>query len=738
VSAILAADVLSFLGFGGALLLLARGTRADLPRECRILLGVGLGIYTFVGFSNLLQSSGLTEALDLYEDYAELLFIPFFAYFIYSYGAAQETAKRKATEAALRASQAQYRTLVDNIDLGISLIDSSYRVVMANAAQARLLGRTPSPYTGKNCFRSFAERDDACPHCPGKRAMETGAPYTQELDTLRDDGTALTVRIHAFPVPPAQGEPAGFIEVVEDVTERTRAERVLKETEDRLRRIVEVAFEGIAVSEKGRFVEVNEGFASTFGFRPGELVGTEILDRVAPEYRQDVQEKILAGYDRPYEAVCLRRDGTAFPVEVCGRSTTYQGRPARVTALRDLTERKHAEEERKRFERQMQESQKLESLGVLAGGLAHDFNNILMGLMGNADLALLRLPAESPVRDHLNRIMASAERAAELTRQMLAYAGKGQYLAGPIDLSSLVRDLAQLLAAAVSKKAKLRLETGEKLPVILGDTAQLGQILINLVTNASEALGEGRGSITVATGEVEADRGYLARAHLGEGLEPGRYAYLEVTDTGCGMNTETQGRLFDPFFSTKFAGRGLGLAAVLGITRAHRGAIQVKSEPDRGTSVRILFPPAEPTATREKEARYLVSTPTGQAAAVLVVDDEPAVREVARAALEAAGYQVLTAADGREGAEIFRTRAREIGAIVLDATMPRLSGAEALQEIRGVRPGVPVLLSSGYREEDARERFGQAGIQGFLQKPYRTAELLEKVGNLLTQPRSGS
>jgi PAS domain S-box-containing protein len=735
VNPIFPADVVSFLGFGGALVLIARGVRPDLPRECRLLLGVGLGIYTFVGFSNVLQSASATEALDVYEDYAELLFIPFFAYFVYSYGAAQETVRREATEAALRASQAQYRTLVDNVDLGISLIDSSYRVVMANAVQIRLLGRTKGSLAGKECFRSFERRDGVCPHCPGRRAMETGTPQTEVIDHRKEDGSPLTVRVQAFPIPVPGGGAAGFIEVTEDVTERTRAERALQEAEDRLRQIVEVAFEGLAVSEQGRFVEVNEGFASAFGCRPAELVGSEILERVAPECREDVAEKIRAGHDRPYESCCLRRDGTPFPVEVCGRATTYQGRPARVTALRDLTERKNAEKARRRLERQLQETQKLESLGVLAGGIAHDFNNILMGLMGNADLALLRLPPESPVRENVQRVLALAERAAELTRQMLAYSGKGQYLLCAVDLSDLVRDCAQLLAASVSKKADLRLETADHGPRILADASQLRQVVMNLVTNASEALGEGQGTITVTTGEAQADRSYLARARLGEGLEPGSYAFLEVTDTGCGMDEETRSHLFDPFYSTKFTGRGLGLAAVLGITRAHHGAILVTSQPGRGTAVRVLFPPGKPATAGEERTRA-ASLPRGEAAAVLVVDDESEVREVGRIALETAGYRVLTAVDGQDAVDVFRAHQADIGAIILDATMPRLSGAEALQEIRVLRPDVPVLLSSGYREADARERFGGVGIQGFLQKPYRTSVLVEKVGAVLAPSRS--
>ncbi|MBE0618878.1 MAG: PAS domain S-box protein, partial [Proteobacteria bacterium] len=584
------ADVLSAAGFLGALALVPRVPRRVLPKECRVLLGVCLGIYGFVGVSNLCQSVGLTEALDVYEDYAELLFIPFFAYFVYAYGTAAEIGRRRATEAALRQSEERYRALVDNVDMGISLIDASFRVVMANPAQRRLFRGAAERPDEQFCFRTFGKRQEVCPVCPGRRAMETQQPQTEVVEHRREDGTPLTVRIHAFPTPGADGSPGGFIEVVEDVTEQRRAEQALREAEDRLHQVVDAAFEGIAVSEAGRFVEVNDGFASAFGFTPAELLGTEVLDRVAPEARPDVAEKLRSGYDRPYESLCMRRDGSRFPVEVCGKGITYQGRPARVTALRDLTQRKRAEEERRRLEDQMQQAQKLESLGVLAGGIAHDFNNLLMGIMGNADLTLLRLEREAPERAYVERIVASAQRAAGLTRQMLEYAGQSRFQIAPLDLPSVLQDMRPLLAAAVSKKAELQLQVPAELPSVSGDASQLRQVVMNLVTNASEALGTKPGIVAVSAGVMDADATYLAGTHLSAALSPGPYAYVEVSDSGCGMTQETLDRLFDPFFSTKFLGRGLGLAAVLGIVRAHGGAIRVWSEPGRGTTVRILLP----------------------------------------------------------------------------------------------------------------------------------------------------
>lgn len=594
--ALAATDVVSALGFLGALILLWRVPTHVLPRECKVLLGVGLAIYAFVGVSNVAETTGLTHRFDVYEDYAELLFIPFFVYFIYAYGTAQEMGRRQATEAALRESEARYRSLVDHIDLGILLIDDSRRVLMANEAAGRLLGPSPQELIGELCCKVLAGRDTVCSDCPGTTVLATGLPQTGIVCHPRPGGAALELRVQAFPLGGNGGRVSGFIEVLEDVTEQRRRERLAEEADDRLRQIVELAFEGICVTEDGRFVEVNEGFAATFGFRPAELVGTAVLDRVAPECREDVAQKIREGYERPYEAVCLRRDGTHIPVEVCGKSAIYRGRPARVTALRDLTGRKQIEDERRRVEQQLQQTQKLESLGVLAGGIAHDFNNLLMGILGNADLALMRLPTGSPERTQVERIVTAAERASELTRQMLSYAGQGPFLPGPLDLGGLLRGMAPLLQAAVGRKARIRIATDPDLPAIQGDESHLRQVVLNLVTNAAEALGDEGGEVSISAGAVEADEAYLSGTCLHEALPPGPYAWFEVADTGCGMDEETRNRLFDPFFSTKFLGRGLGLPACLGIVRAHRGAIRLESEPGRGTTVRVLLPLPPPAA----------------------------------------------------------------------------------------------------------------------------------------------
>jgi nitrogen-specific signal transduction histidine kinase/CheY-like chemotaxis protein len=393
-------------------------------------------------------------------------------------------------------------------------------------------------------------------------------------------------------------------------------------------------------------------------------------------------------------------------------------------------ERQRAERQRQELEAQVLHSQKLESLGVMAGGIAHDFNNLLTGILGNVGLAQMQHEGDGPVRERLDQVERAALRATELTNQMLAYSGRGRSRVEVLDLEAVVRDMVHLLETVLSKKAVLRFELGDDRPILRGDPAQVRQIVMNLLTNASESLGSEAGTITVRTGRIEAGADELAQGYLQEGLAPGPYVMLEVADDGCGMDRETVERIFDPFFTTKFAGRGLGLAAALGIVRAHGGTIRVESEPGAGTCFRVLFPgDAEGEAPQERDEAP--ETSGTQGGTILVVDDEPLVRETAGVILEQAGYRVLLARDGREGIEMFRDRAEEIDAVVLDLSMPEMSGEEVFREVRSLRPDALVLLSSGYSEEEAVTRLAGEGLAGFIAKPFRASSLLSSVREVL-------
>ena len=389
--------------------------------------------------------------------------------------------------------------------------------------------------------------------------------------------------------------------------------------------------------------------------------------------------------------------------------------------------------EHRRSEAQMQHTQKLESLGVLAGGIAHDFNNLLTAILGNLDLAMADLSPVAPGRPYLLEVEKAARRAADLCRQMLAYAGKGQFIVQRIDLSHLVQEMVYMLEVSASKKAALRYDLAPDLTLVEADAAQMRQVIMNLVVNASEAIGDRPGVVAIATGVMHADRDWLADCLLGEGCAPGLYVFLEVSDTGCGMDAATRRRVFEPFFTTKFSGRGLGLAAVLGIVRSHHGAIRVASESGRGTSFRVLLPGVAGThltaGVDDDDAPVWRGSGT-----VLVVDDEEPVRSLARHMLDRMGFRVLLANDGREGLQVFRdveAAGERIACVLLDLTMPRMDGEEAYRALREVRADVKVVLVSGYAEEELAERFAGRGLAGIMQKPYRLATLQRKLASIL-------
>lgn len=491
----------------------------------------------------------------------------------------------------------------------------------------------------------------------------------------------------------------------------------------------------------GTIVEANEKAIALYGYPREELIGLNFIDTVPPEGWVDYEERrrtILHEGSIVRETVHMQKDGTRIPVEVSSALVDEGGSPHLQAIVRDIADRKKVEEERLEFERRLQQSQRLESLGVMAGGIAHDFNNILMAVLGHADLALSDLPASSPGRENLKEIVQASRKAAELCRQMLAYSGHGQSELTPLDLGTLVSDMVQLLRTAIPKKILFNLNLEKNLPRVEGDTGQLTQVVMNLVINAAEAIGERSGVITVSTGAMECTEEYLADTYLDERLAPGLYVTLEVSDTGRGMDAKTRGSLFEPFFTTKFTGRGLGLSAVLGIVRAHRGAIKVYSEVDRGTTFKLALPAlgndgATGSASAVKPGEQWQGSGT-----VLLVDDEETVRALGKRMLERIGFEVLTAIDGREALEVFRTHRGEIVLVLLDLTMPRMNGEEAFRELRRIDPAARVVMSSGYSENDISARLAGKGLVGFIQKPYTVDVLRGRLAAVLGRPPSDS
>ena len=483
----------------------------------------------------------------------------------------------------------------------------------------------------------------------------------------------------------------------------------------------------ITVDREGRIVYMNPVAEMRTGWRSGEALGRNLKDCYVT--RRESERIESEGH-----ATCtlLSRNGDPQTIEE-GWSPIKGGNSAedgQVIVFRDVTERRN-------LERQVQQAQKLESLGVLAGGIAHDFNNILMAVLGHAELALEKISPLSPARVDLTDIGTAALHAADLCRQMLAYAGKSSFALERVGLRELVEEMAHLLKTSISKKAILNLHLERGLPPVHADPSQIRQIVMNLVINASEAIGDRSGVITVSVGATRCDEEYLQKTELREDLAPGLYVHLEVTDTGGGMDAETRARIFEPFFSTKFAGRGLGLAAALGIVRAHKGALKVYSEPGKGTTFKILLPALTEgeDATPSSESSPLADW-WGRGS-ILLVDDEESLIALGARMLEHLGFTVLTAADGLQAVELYRERGKEIDLVLMDLTMPHMDGAEAFSELRRLNPDVRVVLASGYSHEDVASRFAGKGLDGVLQKPYTLAKLRESLAGMMPKRPDG-
>ena len=562
--------------------------------------------------------------------------------------------------------------------------------------------------------------------------QENTAAYQHQPYRLRTaSGEYIWVTDNTTVVRDDKGTIRHFTGYIIDITGQKHAEEALNRSETLFRAIIEQSGEGIGLANsEGDYILVNPKFCEMSGYTEEELLKMNVRDLIVPGTELVLFPRALRGQAGSREFPLLRKDGSTLYVEVAGYPITLGGDRLVLGIVRDIEERIQAEKERLQLEAQIQQAQKLESLGVLAGGIAHDFNNLLTGILGNAGLAALEISQTSPAVASIKNIETTAVRAAELCRQLLAYSGKGRFVLQAVNVNELVEEMTHLLNASISKKVIIKYNFAKNLAAIEVDTGQLRQIIMNLIINASDAIEENSGVITITTGMMECDKDYLKSTILDDQLASGTYVYIEIADTGTGMSSETIEKIFDPFYTTKFTGRGLGLAAVLGILRSHKGAIKVYSEPGKGSTFKVLFPVsgknAEPLPSITSELDDWKGSGT-----VLVVDDEQMIRNVAQNTLTSAGFSVITAANGREAIALFRQHAEQITLVLLDMTMPHLNGEETYRELRRIRRDVRVILSSGYNEQETTSKFVGKGLAGFLQKPYRPQDLLLKVKALI-------
>ena len=642
---------------------------------------------------------------------------------------------RLRTEEALRASEERYRGVVEHSADLVWRVDMDDRITYVSSIALSMLGYAPAELIGEPVSRVLTEestqRGVARLQQPKNGELGTEA-LVHELTYRRKDGSEFIGELRSAPITDAADKTVGIQGITRDITERKRAEQALRESEERFRSLSDSAPVGIwHTDNEGRVLYTNKRWQEITGLTLAESLGPGWSDALHPEDRERVFElwnrcvSEEEGWSGEFRFIATSGDvrwvhTSTAPV----RSETGQV-IGHVGSNEDITDRKRAEEERERLEEQLRQAQKMEAVGQLAGGIAHDFNNILTVIQGNAELLKMDLPAGGQQARFADEVIKGANRAADLTRQLLAFARKGKWQVTPVDIHDAIAQTVKMLTHSIDRRIEIHMELRASPSVVMGDPTQLQNALLNLGVNARDAMAGG-GVLTYATRNVtltEADCDELPYE-----LTPGDFLEIRVTDTGSGMDPQTRERIFEPFFTTKEVGKGtgLGLAGVYGCVKNHDGSISVASEPGRGATFTILLPLARAgtAATARTVGGDEPSPGTGH---VLIVDDEESVRGFVRAALQNLGYTVSSCCDGGEAVAHYRSHHQEIDLVILDLIMPKMSGQDTLRELKKINPHVRVLVSSGFSHTQATHQTLDEGVLGLLYKPFQVTELSRAV-----------
>ena len=655
----------------------------------------------------------------------------------------RDISQQKRTKKQLQESEDRYKSILES---QAEFVDRSLPggiLTYVNPAFARFTGIEAEALLGKSFYPFIHENDR-------EEAISKIESINRENPTVEIEWriALLNGDIHwthwsHTGIYDEQGTLIEYQSLGKDITEQRVAENALRESELKYRLLFECAGDSISVMDlQGKLLTVNPIACKMLGYTNDELLAlsADKIDTRPAEMAANIGKLLDQGYYSG-EIELVRKDGSTVTVSVDARTIVWDGQDAIMSVCRDITDRKHAEYERLNLEKQLLHVQKLESLGVMAGGIAHDFNNLLQSILGNMELAVMTLDPDSESKKYLTYASNSAKRAEHLTHLMLTYAGNGFISKKNLQLNDQIRENVELLRSAATTSVSIELSLSEDLPEIKANEAQIQQVVMNLITNGAESIAKQQGYVRITTGEKNCDQNYFSSSLLDLKQEPGSYVYLDVKDNGCGMSAETIKCLFDPFFTTKFTGRGLGMSAVMGIMKSHKGAMFVHSEQGKGTTFRVLFPISTTPTTIEPVAVASDAKHTSQddvfSGTALVVDDEKPVLRTCAKMVQLIGYKVITACDGLDAVAKYREHQNEIELVIMDLTMPNMDGLAAMAEIYSIRPNTKVIISSGFNGADLNERITGKAPSGFIRKPYRLSVLeaeLRRVKQIATHP----
>jgi two-component system, cell cycle sensor histidine kinase and response regulator CckA len=640
-------------------------------------------------------------------------------------------ADRKRVEEAIQQSEEKYRSILENMEEGYYEVDLAGNFTFFNDALCKFFGYSRDEMLGMNNRAYSTPKMSALIYRLYNQVYKTGQPINFiDYEITAKDGSKLIVEGSASLMQDNSGQPIGFRGLFRDVTEHKKAEQALRESEERYRKLFDSVADFIFThDDEGRFITINRATAENLGFTAEHLIGRPIADFMFPKYKKTFYEDYLAYIKEKgfYEGVSvyLDRNGEKHYIEYRNTLVEREGEEPYVTGVgRDITERVESQKEMGLLEKQVQHAQRMEAIGTLAGGIAHNFNNLLMGIQGYTSVMLMETNYDHPFHEKLKNIEQLVQSGAKLSGQLLGYARGGRYEVNLITLNDVVQETSDTFGTT-RKDIKVHRELAANLFGVKADKAQIEQILLNLYVNAADAM-PGGGSLYLSTMNVT----HEAMANKTYEKKPGNYVLLTVRDTGRGMNKEIMERIFEPFFTTKglAKGTGLGLASVYGILKSHGGYIDVESEKGHGTTFYVYLPASEEVVAKNirTEEKFLMGSET-----VLLVDDEELILDSGAQLLEAMGYRALKAKSGAEAVEVYRKSKDTIDLVLLDVVMPEMGGGETFDRLREIDTGIKVLLSSGYSLDGEAGEIMKRGCDGFIQKPFKLVKLSRKLREIL-------